>query len=122
METYTYDPKAGYQTRKCQVCNRKRNCCQHHKNQGRHTDEVIWVCDDLPDKLLYPNSCHKKIHANPKWAKENGYLTATDGKFRKKPSKSKMPEYINIDGFQTFLKKKVSKAKPLDFSKRGKKK
>lgn len=127
MKTHKYDPKAGYQRKVCQVCNRMRWTCQHHCDQGRHSDIVIDVCDNLPDKVLYKDPCHKKIH-NPTsfglpsdWAYKNGYLKKADGKIRKKPSKAKMPEYINIDGFQTFLKKSVKRAKPLDFSKRGRK-
>jgi len=59
-----YDKKLGYQIKKCEVCGEIRQCCQHHIGHRRYSAEAIWV-DDI---------CHAKIHADPAWAYEQGYL------------------------------------------------
>lgn len=92
MKVYEYDAKAGYQRRICEVCSKVRNCCQHHFEEGRHSNKIIWVCDNLPDKILYKDPCHRKIHeptsfglpAN--WSYDNGYMSRTTSKIRKKAS------------------------------------
>jgi hypothetical protein len=113
MEIFEYDKKLGYQYRKCEVCSKKRICCQHHFDEGRHSKKVIWVCDNKPKEFLYVNPCHQKIHANPEWAYEKGYLTKMSSKIMKKGSKPSKWE----------IKKKHSPASKwmLDFTKRGKK-
>lgn len=72
MEIETYDPKAGYQARQCQICNFTKVCCQHHlhRGAGRSSSKVIWIC--IFDG--FKEGCHERIHRDPAWAYRKGYL------------------------------------------------
>lgn len=95
MEILEYDEKAGYEVRRCEVCRRIRNSCQHHIDGRKNSNRVIWVCDNKKDQVLYNDPCHKKIH-NPtafklpvSWAYDNGYLNRLDAVYRPKKKSAK---------------------------------
>lgn len=52
----------------CEICNFLSATQIHHKElRGKNHNNVetfLAVC----------NHCHQRIHENPKWARENGYL------------------------------------------------
>lgn len=52
----------------CQVCGKRKSTDCHHKSKrGKNylnVETFMAVC----------RSCHDRIHANPKWARENGLL------------------------------------------------
>jgi hypothetical protein len=106
MEIYKYDPKAGYQLRKCEVCGRLRICCQHHIDGRKNTDRIIWVCSNKRDEILYTDPCHMKIHdptafkLPADWAYKNGYLVKLDSVYRpkkKSAKKWKLKKGIGLD-------------------------
>lgn len=57
-------PKKHDKYNKCEVCEKMKECHYHHIYHRKYSDEGIWVCP----------ICHKKIHDNPQWAYDNGYL------------------------------------------------
>lgn len=63
-------PKRKYKHIKCEVCQLTKLCTWHHIKHRRYDDSWIWACVSKYGK----QGCHEKIHANPKWAYENGYL------------------------------------------------
>lgn len=99
LQIFDYNPKGGYQFRRCEICGLMRWCCQHHLDLRKNSDEIIWICSNMPDRLLYSDACHSKVH-NPisfnlpsSWAYDNGYLRKSNmGKgvatqFKKKSTK-----------------------------------
>lgn len=87
MKTYEYKKSAGYQSKKCQICDITKSCCQHHieSGSGRRNSKVIWICD----------LCHAKVH-NPtayklpsSWAYDNGYLVRHNFSYTKTMKKKK---------------------------------
>ena len=61
---HNYNIKLNGSIMPCAVCAKIGQHVQHHVYARRYSDKSIWVC----------NSCHKRIHSNPKWAYENGYM------------------------------------------------
>lgn len=54
----------------CEVCDRERSTEVHHvKPLGRGGER-----NNLDNFLAVCRGCHNKIHADPKWAEENGHL------------------------------------------------
>lgn len=54
----------------CEVCDRARSTDIHHvKPLGRGGER-----NNLDNFLAVCRGCHNKIHADPKWAEENGHL------------------------------------------------
>ena len=59
----------------CCVCHRHKSKDVHHtKGRLGHllVDQINW--------LAVCRRCHDRIHSNPKWARENGYISA-EGKW-----------------------------------------
>jgi hypothetical protein len=54
----------------CQVGNCKAPSTQCHHLRGRIGQRL----NDFENVLAVCFLCHKKIHDNPKWARQNGYL------------------------------------------------
>ena len=52
----------------CEVCADKKSTDVHHRlGRGKYyLDKATW--------LSVCRSCHERIHAEPKWSRENGYL------------------------------------------------
>lgn len=48
----------------CAVCNTMKHCHYHHIYHRQYADEGIWACA----------GCHKRIHDNPQWAYDNGFM------------------------------------------------
>lgn len=89
----TFSKKLTFVRRKCDICGRRRSCCQHHVF-GRKNNEssIIWVCSNGGD-VFYTDPCHAKIH-NPSafglsadWSYDNGYLQRMDSVYRRRPRK-----------------------------------
>ncbi len=66
---------------KCKICGLSKALVQHHTGHRRYSNEVILICWE----------CHAKVHANPEWAYNNGYLVKhnTFYKIDMKPIKTK---------------------------------
>ena len=76
-------PKDREVYNKCEVCGRKKWCHYHHIYKRKNSDMGIWACPD----------CHTKIHTNPAWAYEQGYLRKPDMSTPKRKKKEKKCEH-----------------------------
>lgn len=61
---HKYDVKLNGRVAICEICPRWAPLVQHHVHHRRYSDQCIWICD----------SCHRRIHADPRWAYMNGYM------------------------------------------------
>jgi len=61
---HTYDKQLNGLTAPCLACNSMVELVQHHIYGRRYSEKCIWVCP----------TCHSKIHANPSWAYEKGFM------------------------------------------------
>lgn len=52
---------------RCEVCDREATDIHHKSGRGRNTCEKLTF-------LAVCRPCHQRIHDNPAWAKEQGYL------------------------------------------------
>jgi hypothetical protein len=51
----------------CQLCGARATTVHHKQGRGQFLlDQTTWMCICMP--------CHRKIHDEPKWAMEVGYL------------------------------------------------
>tara|TARA_R110000782_G_scaffold193423_1_gene282980 strand:- start:43 stop:402 length:360 start_codon:yes stop_codon:yes gene_type:complete len=55
----------------CEICCSSYSGEIHHKFAGADRDKYM---NDTSTWMALCHFCHKSIHENPKWARENGYL------------------------------------------------
>lgn len=49
----------------CAICSSQQSLSRHHCNSRRDILDYIYLC----------LTCHDKVHSDPKWARENGWLS-----------------------------------------------
>lgn len=76
---HTYSKDLNGEENYCEVCGTYDKLVQHHTSHRRYSENAIWVCD----------KCHKRIHTNPSWAYEQGYLVKHNATETKKKTKTK---------------------------------
>jgi hypothetical protein len=100
---HNYDKKRNGEIHPCIECGsnkkdpdtRKGINIQHHVYL-RFSDECIWLCD----------KCHKKVHLNPEWAYEKGYLKKHNSlPIKKKMAKDKKCNHL------TYFNRMIGKHK-----------
>lgn len=55
----------------CQICDSNRAAEIHHTHAGADRDKFM---NDTTTWMALCSFCHREIHENPIWARENGYL------------------------------------------------
>jgi len=115
VKTYEYDKKLGYQIKKCEVCEHRKSCCQHHleAGSGRSTSKVIWVCDEDHAKIHNPTA----YGLDARWSYDNGYLVRHNSNYKKEVKKKKCSHSVTYYNTQLkdfvcqFCGKRVGKLK-----------